>query len=1616
MGKSEIVTTNFIAGRMNKSIDERLLPPGEYIDAMNVRLGSTETTEIGAVENSRGNEQLTSIGFEGTSLSSSAVCIGAYEDGMRENIYWFIHDVNFPGKTGGIDLIVSFNTQNQVVRYHVVSTSVLNFDPEYLITAVDLVDGELLFFTDDLNPPRMINIGRNYPFPVGNTDQIVEEDISVIVKPPGFEDVVGSNVNLPAPLVQLVNLPGNENYLKERFVCFAYRYRYQDNQYSATSLFTKPAFAASTFAFDTRNYLNGGMVNRYNGAVITFNTGSKRVLEIDLLYKETTSNSIFVIERFKKQDYGWADNTSKTYSFTNSKIYTTIGGDELLRQYDNVPRLAKAQTIMSNRLFYGNFVDGYNFRRNSAEGSNIALNYSTTYVSKNVDFITLALPSPGNGIAYTLSGTTENIDNSKITINLAEISNKLKAGAVIGLSFRFEHAKLTGTTTTDCYISNNEFKNAIFPLTISITLSEDYSSVYDFVSSAQFQDAIGTGILSDGRFETLPLADTGNSLTDLFNNTLSSPAIDCTFTKFNSSITDATAQQGFALTGVSPGSDTFELQVIAMNYQSIDSTDPNAPITTNMFEFFRFISGEITFTSDNDTTSLHSNRDYETGIVYMDEYARASTVLVSEYNTVYIEPANSVSVNSILVQINSIAPYWAKKYKFVVKPSLGTYETIFTNFYYVRPSDNMIFFKLEGDNANKVTKGQTLIVKGDVDGALPRVEKVTVLDITAESTDFLQEAGEIGFEDISQLPGLYMNVKNQNFNVTIPDDSVIDYGEQKASSARLGCDSNRQVGYPCFTTEYDPTTGAVLSTTNYTVPGGSIIKLKFKAQRSATGWPGGAKEYTWEWEQQFVASRDYADMKRWYDGDNVNVLLASPGSVNGFGADDVVATYDAGYVNVSVPNSGFPPFISGNPYGFAGNLPCTRFDVKLGFVQDVPGDATSPLYFGINSGVPGAERAFASDRQSSIAADIVVFRANTLMIFESEPLDANPDLYYDASEMYDIDSNYNHLSGTGDYDQDQTSSQDAVVELNFSDVYTFGNGVESYKIKDRLAAKSFQLGERTLAVSNQDYKEADRFEGMTYSGVYSSNSGTNNLNEFNLGLVNFKDLETSYGPIQKMHARKTDILVLQEDKISYVLASKNQLTDSTGGGVVTSVPQILGTQIARIEEYGISFNPESFITHGFDTYFTDSKRGAVLMLSGGASEGGGGESLTVISESGMRSFFRDEFYENLNNQKLGAFDPYMDEYVLAMNDKPVPIPPQVLPCGTSVTKNGLQAGTAFSSTVDFGNVIGDVPIGYSVTSGSITISVLWNGTTFTSSTLTGSGSYTWSKSLNTPSNAVVKVTAVGSSSSFTVDYSCPDQVNITVVKVVMNSAVDADKYIHAEYFWENTTTVSPIDSDLCQFGNSHLIASTYDAQVGIRSLGVFPNDGVDLTIRSNKINFDDYDWGYPDDNFKYLSSNTLYQNNQSDIAALLTASATIPNGSVVNPSEGLYESTITSLSLPVNNQYLYLIYDYRKTSCQQFCYDATSADEACCDCSFTCVSFSASTNQSLQDVCNQPLSQTYYHTGSGTFPALNDFVYSSSVCNSSQAVPLTAGYYKSEPTKYIRVQSNGLVIELVTCP
>ena len=128
-----------------------------------------------------------------------------------------------------------------------------------------------------------------------------------------------------------------------------------------------------------------------------------------------------------------------------------------------------------------------------------------------------------------------------------------------------------------------------------------------------------------------------------------------------------------------------------------------------------------------------------------------------------------------------------------------------------------------------------------------------------------------------------------------------------------------------------------------------------------------------------------------------------------------------------------------------------------------------------------------------------------------------------------------------------------------------------------------------------------------------------------MSLANNKDLQ-EYGPIQKLHTRDNDLIALQEDKISKILFGKNLLSDSVGGGAVTSIPEVLGTQIPYVGEYGISHNPESFAQWGNSLYFTDAKRGAVIRLEG--------DGLFEINNLEMSDYF-DLFRDNFTTQKLG---------------------------------------------------------------------------------------------------------------------------------------------------------------------------------------------------------------------------------------------------------------------------------------------------------------------------------------------------------------------------------------------
>ena len=81
---------SFILGIMNKDLDERLIPDGQYRDALNVEVSASEGAGVGAIENLRGNTNVTSQTF-----TDAAKTIGAITDEANNDIYWFVADTDY---------------------------------------------------------------------------------------------------------------------------------------------------------------------------------------------------------------------------------------------------------------------------------------------------------------------------------------------------------------------------------------------------------------------------------------------------------------------------------------------------------------------------------------------------------------------------------------------------------------------------------------------------------------------------------------------------------------------------------------------------------------------------------------------------------------------------------------------------------------------------------------------------------------------------------------------------------------------------------------------------------------------------------------------------------------------------------------------------------------------------------------------------------------------------------------------------------------------------------------------------------------------------------------------------------------------------------------------------------------------------------------------------------------------------------------------------------------------------------------------------------------------------------------------------------------------------------
>ena len=78
------IKRTFNVGKMNRDLDDRLVPPGEYREGFNITVGQSESSDVGSIENLLGNEAVSQSNL------ANGKCIWYISDTGTEKIYFFV--------------------------------------------------------------------------------------------------------------------------------------------------------------------------------------------------------------------------------------------------------------------------------------------------------------------------------------------------------------------------------------------------------------------------------------------------------------------------------------------------------------------------------------------------------------------------------------------------------------------------------------------------------------------------------------------------------------------------------------------------------------------------------------------------------------------------------------------------------------------------------------------------------------------------------------------------------------------------------------------------------------------------------------------------------------------------------------------------------------------------------------------------------------------------------------------------------------------------------------------------------------------------------------------------------------------------------------------------------------------------------------------------------------------------------------------------------------------------------------------------------------------------------------------------------------------------------------
>lgn len=1242
------ITRTFIKGIMNQDLDERILPDGIYRNATNITVESYAAGDIGAVQNAYGNS-LTAVNNQfpnGTPISAlvtspnvtNAIVIGAVAYEPKSLIYWLVTANEF-------DAIFEYNVQSgQTSRVLQCSKpnpgSPLNFNSNQIVTGINYIEGQdgnnYLFWTDNYNPPRRININRCKGYTAD--DPSIADDISVIMAPP-----------LNAPYISLSqdNNPDSTN-LKEKFVYFSYRYKYIDNEYSSMSPFSAVGFDAGAFAIDYETGDNTGMINQRNKIDIHFETGNEFVREIQLLVRDTRSLNVMVIDSFNKDELNIQDNTTYSFTFRNNKIYTTLSNEQVTRLFDNVPLKSLAQDVIGNRLIYGNYLQ---FRNITDENEvDININFTVNYVS-------------------------EAISNYK-----PKRSFRSDRDYEVGIVYTDEYGRMTTVLTPALSNASNQLSNAVY---IPSTSSDKANSL---------QVEIKHNPPSWATNYRLVLKQNRQEYYNIFPRLYESVGLFRYFL-INESDRDKFAVGDYIIVKRGGNGTTYSNKQFKILEIEIKGANAIGSSLAGLYFKIKIDSSDVSMLPPvpNNITYLNSSQgtnNINTSICLTGIQRKSVPVLVSNNNL----STNSYTAEPTFYGANSSSSTALKTITTIPftdgSPALPQIPASLFSGRYFGVKDLRYTIEIQANNTFRYTNF-TSGNGGWIGQNIPIIpNKVYSLKLPS------------GINSVATWTNT--NATNTAFFITF-DSSNFSVGDRwKVSCRSLNGDnyfsapSNQPAGL--LNNQYNQNGGFAIVSGQFKDPIYAGATIRIEITKDSENPNAGVPIIN-----TFTATSTYKNIEEWFVESGASTTFTQKGLFGqnvgpaGVWFRNVKVGTNGQIVTLNYPNNGnmtnsciddktsnaVAMIIKG--YGTKSTL-CRQniFNVnfKIDYIdptrapilETVPLDAESEIFHELSRTYPikngkHISRWFFTGRQNGPSGSTRLTQStkewphyfspgDTVYINTNGVLPTTAHTITNINNRYSIDvvpqmsvspSFPGSVSYTT-YEQDQTSvTNGAKIQINYPNYpngdynsFTYNTGLETYRIKDAFNAPIMKYSPRVTSVI-ENYEEEHKFASLTYSGVFQATTSVNRLNEFNLSLANFKNLDKRYGSVQKLKARDTDLLTLHQDKITSVLYGKNLLYDAVGGSQIASIPEVLGNQVAYTGEFGISDNPESFATWGDVCYFADEKRGSVIKLIG--------DQVIPISTQGMGSFWIDTMRDNPNNFKFGGFDPYNGFYVISLSDR-----------------------------------------------------------------------------------------------------------------------------------------------------------------------------------------------------------------------------------------------------------------------------------------------------------------------------------------------------------------------------